>query len=627
MAINKQNIQKTKRNAEKDVNKTLRHHCKTLSDKQIKQQAGEIIEFLKLVHPHTTQNLYSDAIEIRAIKRDADEFEYVKGYSTFTFAKEKDEEELIKFLTKINGKGFCIYYSLFAFDYNLDVLKDNGKLHNKGIINKTNSTYATTLMADFDNISIDDYYDKYKVLFNQAGIETYDIFTGSGVQSLIFLNKRCYDKTILNKFTKLLIQKGFDVDAAIIDSARVARLPHTYNCKELDEREAKYNPIDAEIPMAVPIESTQKRYSISDIFKSLNGLDDVIKPVTQDEVSDITIEAIQKVDAEETKPLLQSEILEGKAKVRKEIEINIKNAGEAYKDVIDIDTLPVCVQKVLAKPTRTGLRNNVLLFIVPFFKNELGFNVYEAQAVMRIWGSRCEEALSEEFINSEVNRLWVYDVKHKQGYYTQELVDEYGYFDMTIVKDRSYLAIPIRLIDSLSQKSMNPGTLKFYLMFLIHFHKQRKDGVNYNVSMKDVTEICNVSKATASRHLNSLIACGLIIDRKGTKNRKKGDSVVYYPAPIARARGGRKIPVSVIKNIYSKDNNLNDGEAMMMFYLKVVLCYEDVVMTSQSKIAKALCKTQQNINQLTDSLHDKGLIHKETIGNGFWKKTTYEVLE
>lgn len=625
--IENQNVKNKKRNAEKDINKTLRHHCVNLNDKQIREQKDNIIRLLKLVHPHTSEDAYGDAIELRPIKRDADEFEYAKSYSTFTFTKDKDEEELVKFLTKVNGKGFCVYYSLFAFDYNLDVFKANGELYNKGIINKENATYTTTLMADFDNISVEDYEDKYKSLFNKIGLETYDIFTGHGVQTLIFLNKRCYDKNILNKFTKLLIQKGFDVDASIIDAARLARLAFTYNCKELDETQAIYNPIDAEIPMAVPIYETTKRYSFVEVFEKLHQLEDVIKPITQDEASEISVEAVKKIENEETKPLLQSEAVEAKVKAKKEVEISIKHAREAYKDVIDIDALPSCVQKVLAKPARTGLRNSVLLFIVPFFKNELGFNVYEARAVMRIWGSRCEEALSVDFIDSEVARLWVYDVKHKQGYYTQELVDEYGYFDMTIIKDRSYLAIPLRLIDSLAQKSMNPGTLKFYLMLLIDFHKNKNKGVNYNVSMTEAAKICKVSKMTAGRHLNSLVANGLMLDRKGSKNRKKGDSVVYYPSPIARAKGGRKVPVSVIKNIYSSDNQLNDGEAMMMFYLKVVSCYEAVVSTSQKKIAKDLCKTQQNINQLTDSLHDKGLIYKETVGNGFWKKTTYEVLE
>ena len=623
--VENQKVKAKKRNEEKDINKTLRHHCVDLTDKQIQEQKDNIIKFLKLVHPHTSEEAYGDAIEIRPIKRDADEFEYAKSYSTFTFTKDKDEEELIKFLAKVNGKGFCVYYSLFAFDYRLDVFKANGELYNKGIINKENATYTTTLMADFDNITVEEYEDKYKHLFNKIGLETYDIFTGHGVQTLIFLNKRYYDKNILNKFTKLLIQKGFDVDASIIDAARLARLAFTYNCKELDETQSIYNPIDAEIPMAAPIYETTKRYSLVEVFEKLRQLEDVIKPITQDEASEITVEAVQKVENEETKPLFQSEVAEAKTKAKKEIEINIKNAREAYKDVIDIDALPSCVQKVLAKPARTGLRNSVLLFIVTFFKNELGFNVYEAQAVMRIWGSRCEDALSIDFIDSEVARLWLYDVKHKQGYYTPELVDEYGYFDMTIIKDRSYLAIPLRLIDSLAQKSMNPGTLKFYLMLLIDFHKNK--GKNYNVSMTEAAKICKVTKMTASRHLNSLVGNGLMIERKGSKNRKKGDSSVYYPSPIARAKGGRKIPVSVIKNIYSSDNQLNDGEAMMMFYLKVVLCYENIVTTSQKKIAKALCKTQQNINQLTDSLHDKGLIYKETVGDGFWKKTTYEVLE
>ena len=178
-----ENLKSKKRNAEKDVNKTLRHHCNELSDKEIESQANQIIEFLQLVHPHTIESAYGDAIEIRPVQRDADEFEYVRSYSTFTLTGERDKEELIKFLKRVNGKGFCVYYSLFAFDYNLDVFKDNGKLFGKGRVNKTNATYTTTLMADFDKVSIEDYESKYKPLFekiikiinNEASFDNYDL--------------------------------------------------------------------------------------------------------------------------------------------------------------------------------------------------------------------------------------------------------------------------------------------------------------------------------------------------------------------------------------------------------------------------------------------------------------------
>lgn len=621
-----ENLKSKKRNAEKDVNKTLRHHCNELSDKEIESQANQIIEFLQLVHPHTIESAYGDAIEIRPVQRDADEFEYVRSYSTFTLTGERDKEELIKFLKRVNGKGFCVYYSLFAFDYNLDVFKDNGKLFGKGRVNKTNATYTTTLMADFDKVSIEDYESKYKPLFEKIGLETYDIFSGNGVQSLILLDKRCYDKNILNKFTRLLTQKGFNIDTAITDSARVARLPYTYNCKELDENQTIYNPIDAEIPRALPIIKTAKRYSIVEVFEKLNQLDDVIVPVSQQEVEDTSVESIEEVERENTKPLLQSEITEAKVKAKREVETCIKDSKEAYKEVLDLEILPPTIQKVLSKPARTGIRNSVLLFIVPFFKNELGFNVYEAQAILRVWGSRCEEPLGADYIDNEVKRLWVYNIKHKQGYYNQELVDEYGYLEMTIVKDRSYIAIPQHLIDSLSLKAINPGTLKFYLLMLVDFHKN-KNKSSYNVTQDEIAKICGVSKPTACRHLRTLVNNGLVMERIGSKNRKEGDATIYYPSPLARAKGGRKISVSVVKNIYSSDSGLNDGEAMMMFYLKVVLCYHPVVITSQSKIGEALAKTQPNVNQLTSSLHEKGFIYKETLGSGFWKKTTYEVLE
>ena len=299
-------------------------------------------------------------IEIRPVKRDRYEFEYVKSYNTFRFTSPKDRELLIKFLTKINGKGFCLYYSIFTFN------KEGKEI----TINKDNALFTTTLMADFDNMD-QEKFNHYKKMFESVGLETYDIFSGNGVQSLILLTRRCYDKEILRKFTELLIAKGFDVDSAIVDPSRVARLAYTRNNKELDQTlKDKYNPIDPELPLALPLNKIPRRHSIVEVFEKLNQLPTII-PVSSELASETSQEAIETIEQNQTQAITFEEREEVKNSKKKEVEVNIFEAKAQYDKYLDFDALPTTVQKILASHTVEGLRNKVLLFLIPFSDLEI----------------------------------------------------------------------------------------------------------------------------------------------------------------------------------------------------------------------------------------------------------------
>ena len=598
-------------NKEKDITKTLRDKAITLSLSEIVQQADNIIEFLKFIHPHTSEEHYEmGGIEIRPVKRDRYEFEYVKSYNTFRFTSPKDRELLIKFLTKINGKGFCLYYSIFTFN------KEGKEI----TINKDNALFTTTLMADFDNMD-QEKFNHYKKMFESVGLETYDIFSGNGVQSLILLTRRCYDKEILRKFTELLIAKGFDVDSAIVDPSRVARLAYTRNNKELDQTlKDKYNPIDPELPLALPLNKIPRRHSIVEVFEKLNQLPTII-PVSSELASETSQEAIETIEQNQTQAITFEEREEVKNSKKKEVEVNIFEAKAQYDKYLDFDALPTTVQKILASHTVEGLRNKVLLFLIPFFKNDMGFKPYEAQAVLRIWGSRCNPVIEVDEIDKEVERLWKYKVDYKTGYYTQELAQVYGYLDMTVIRDRSSLSIPHAFLELFKLKEFNPGVARFYLMLLLAFHRN-KDLLN--VTFEESAKIADVSEKTAKRHMKVLINNGLIIAKK--RNQATGTPQVHYPSPVTKAAGSRKVPISLLNEMY-KHKELNDAEAMLYLYFKLELAYSKngIIITSQSKIAQANAKTQPNISQLTDILSEKEYLVKETEGEGFFKKTTYEL--
>lgn len=611
MAKTSQNTTKKFNNKEKDVKKTLRDKAITLSPSEIEQQADNIIEFLKVVHPHVSEEHYeTGGIEIRPVKRDRYEFEYVKSYNTFRFTSPKDRELLIKFLTKINGKGFCLYYSIFTFN------KEGKEI----TINNDNALFTTTLMADFDNMNQSE-FSKYKELFESVGLETYDIFSGFGIQSLVLLNRRCYDKEILRKFTEMLISKGFDVDSSIINASRIARLPYTRNNKELDQTQTnKYNPIDPELPLALPLNKIPQRYSIGEVFEKVNQLPTII-PISSELEKETKQEAIETIEQTQTQPITFEEREEVKNNKKKEIEVNIFEAKAQYDKFLDFDALPTTIQKILASHTPEGLRNKVLLFLIPFFKNDMGFKPYEAQAVLRIWGSRCNPMIESDEMDREVERLWKYKIDYKTGYYTQELAQVYGYLDMTVIRDRSSLSIPHAFLELFKLKEFNPGVVRFYLMLLWAFHKN-KDLIN--VTLEEAAKITEVSEITAKRHMKVLVNNGLMIFKK--RDQKSGTLQIHYPSPIAKAAGSRKVPISLLNDMY-KRKELNDAEAMLYLYFKLELAYSKsgIIVTSQSKIAQANAKTQPNITQLTNTLNDKEYIVKETEGEGFFKKTTYEL--
>ena len=112
------------------------------------------------------------------------------------------------------------------------------------ILNKiavNNAIGTQILIADFDNITEDEFILE-KIKLAKIGIETLDVFTGHGFQSIILLDNPTEDKELLRKFTNLMLSKGFKVDYKIKDCARIMRLIEVWNCKEFTKSEYK-NPM------------------------------------------------------------------------------------------------------------------------------------------------------------------------------------------------------------------------------------------------------------------------------------------------------------------------------------------------------------------------------------------------
>lgn len=558
------------------------------NDKQIEKQLAKQIRFLKLVYPFLGEDEYQEGcVEIRPIRRNKDT-KYIRSFNTWRL-KENDINELRKFLNLINGQGYCVYYSLYAFEYSKNEKQ-------KGKINKDNSLFTTVLASDFDDITLEEFNKEKKKLID-LGIETIDIFTGHGFQMLILLKEKVYDKDILKKFTNLMISKGFKIDPAIVDCARVFRMPYTFNCKSLDENSKHY---DEGILPTTDINITDKRYHLVDIFKKLNSLPDVIK-LTETQAIEVTQFNIKSI---KVKPITVHDKKEHLRKIKEVKKIKIENLNSIYDKYIEVDKVPEPIQKMLSG-SQEGLRNKVMLFIVPFFRNTLGFNIQTIKNILVIWGGLCSPKLDETFIKKEVDRIYKYGFKGRQGKYTTELQKAYGYLEFSKYTRANKIIIPNAIFEEFD--SISDGSIRIYLaMKLTEQMEGRKE-----FTQNEIQEVSKISRRTFFRNINDLLASGFICKKKA--NRRQGEEYIYYINPYFSTTKG----FTTIENILIKSMllELTDGEMKLYAYLCHMIgsCKHDC-WASQKYIAEKIGKKgQSSISKMTDQLVLKKYITKRTI--------------
>ncbi|OLN33841.1 hypothetical protein [Desulfosporosinus metallidurans] len=561
------------------------------NEAQISKQAEKQIKFLKAVYPflEDEENWNEGAIELRPLQRSKDA-KYLKSYNAWHI-QEKDIDALKKFLGMVNGKGYCLYFSGFAFDYQKEVLKPDGKKYQKGKINNENSLFTCILSADFDGISAEEFKESKQRLLD-IGIETIDVFTGHGFQSHILLNHQVLDKDIFKKFTELLTSKGFKVDPAIVDSARILRMPYTFNCKALDKNSKYY---DAKIPEILPTTDvgwTEKRYHVLEIFQKLQSLPDVI-PQTHT-MTEIEIKSIP------TAPLVVAE--------KKKKELEIKEVGriklQSLKDVytmIDYERLPEAIQKMLAG-TQHGIRNQVILFLIPFLRNTLGLNIQTIKQVMSKWAELSGKDV--QFILSEVDRIYALAFKGKYGKYTAELAQAYGYLEFSEFKRDNKIVIPNSLLKDFDV--IADGSVRIYLAMKL---EEKISGIK-EYTKKDIQRIADISERTIERNMKDLVAMGYICKRR--TNRRQKEEYIFHISPyFSSVQGFTMLENAVVKAML---NDLTDGEMKLYSYLCFMVGKESKnCWASQKYLSEKIGKSGHSvISKMTDLLSQKGFITKKT---------------
>jgi hypothetical protein len=533
----------------------------------------KIKNFLELIHPFLKEDTYkNECIEIRAIGRQKNL--KPKNINFWRTYDEKAQAYFEKFFSTSINKPYCIYYSVFSLDYNKRTYRPDGTEYPKGYINSQNSVFTQILVADFDSIQEKEYL-KYYGQFLDMGIEPLTVFTGHGYQLIILLKEKCYDKDVLKHFNRALIDKGFPIDEQVIDSARVMRLPYTYNNKEFDENNSYYTDAPKRIETYI-LHSTTKRYSVEEVFSVLGK----------------SINLVNSSDINKVPIVKQNQII-----------------PTTYKKEL-FDKLPKAIQNMLTE-TREHFRNKVLLFLVPYFRNTENLSVEDIKDIMSVWATRCKPALDVYYIRSEVERLLNYEFKGKCGKYSDDMRKEFGELNLD-----EYLHIAVKTGNVVYPNtffqlydSLHPCSIKIYLMLKVKEHLIGKK----EFTIEEIAEYTNAAIKTIYKYMPELVKFSLVYKKNAC--RKTNTPALYIlPEKYDFSRGYTLINAGVIENmIFNSSKALLDSEIKLISYLySIVGSDKKECWPSVRSLEKKLNISYNRISELTSSLNDKEYLIKET---------------
>ena len=615
------------------------------SKAEIEKRVDEIFEFLAVVHPSATEDRFHNPIEIRFLHRTE---EGTKGLHSCNLygLNEKSKEELIKSIEMHADKAVCMYYSPYKYDqyYETDLKKTkrNGEkytVHGKPHKIHSESALGTQELAmDFDHISYEEFLVHWNTL-RSLGLEMLVVFTGNGFQGHILLDRYYEQKGLLARFTEKLLQLGLPVDDSLVDDARVTRLISTVNFKKFDRKRNKTSkPVAIETKL---IAKTDKRYGLEEVFSILDNAiakKNVRYPIIETEEDDREMmnsfmEAFapewKEEKAEVTKPAPEPEAEKttkpkAKSKAKKEVSHEIKTEEffiEAYK-YVDFKHLKSQFKHILMGVDE-GLRDPAKMFLLPFLRNELGLSVKQATDTMIVWGSECNPPLSAEFMTTEVERLWLYDNTATYGRYTKALEDIYGKLDIRheVASDREII-IENKLLRKIPK--LEGAALKVYLtMKLLEKEENKRE-----FTKEEIAERAEITVRTLERAMRILVSAKLI-NKKVSVKKQDGEKVILSINTLGSdVHGYTRIETSTVELMILKDLSKFEFAFYVYMCAKTWSSTASVFTMSRENIAEAIGSTSETtISKITDSLHKKRFIRKETIKQGKQKICRYTLLK
>lgn len=585
------------------------------TDAQLRRITEMRADFLKKIYPFLRDDEYQDGcIELRPLWRGGKiKHAYIKSFNAWHMTA-SDVDNLYKFGKLVNGMPYCMYYSVYAFDYQKKVInKSKTEETSKTVyrhqyeINEENAMFTTILVSDFDNVDFMS-YKNIKGKLMTAGIETVDVWTGHGFQIIVLLDRKYYDLELLGKFQKVMQCKGFPVDESIKNASRVCRMPYFFNCKELEKDFQNGKVINTFI-----VADTDRRYSVVELFTLLQKMSDVIPP--SKEVAE-PAQVMLHLQAIRTAPLVSAP-----PKKKKEIgKIEFRDVAAEYP-IADFARLPEAIKKILSG-TPDGLRDATTKFLIPFFKNAEKMSLEQTQKIMAIWNQHCQPPEDQAELQAKVKRLYLeFRSKKKFGTYTAEMQKVYGPMVFDQYRLNNTILIPNTFLNRMY--AISDRAVQIYLAMLLCNKQEQKQ----EWTAQEVCTLAKINMATLYRNIDILCILGVLSKKRGYKKGKeeytyKINAYIY----CLGTKGYTKVETSFVELMLLK---LRNGEIKTYIFLRyfILASGKDICTASQKWIGEKVGKKQNTITDITTALTAKKYIRKDTRMEGIVPHCTYTLLK
>lgn len=571
------------------------------SDEQLETQLETIVCFLSAVHPTlTAEHGYKPCVEIRPIPRSTSK----KGRGAKSFVlwdfSEGTRKRLISFLKKWNGHQVCFYYSVYSFDNQKMVArKDTGELVRASSISNETALSTNEIALDFDHVS----YDDYKQLvdrFEKLDLYAWWVYTGHGYQAHILLESPISNKNILRQLVYKFRSKGFDCDPVCVDPARVMRLPGTYNCKcFVDETYAAERSAP---PLCYIAQQTPVRYTVEAVFQKLDCLE-TVNPADEEEFYRHSPKTAQEESRKKVAPKGSRSSSTDPVGVQ---DNDIALSSYPYLDEFE---LPEPVMKMLAY-TPHGYRNNVLGFLVGFFKAQYGLGKQAILAIMDLWAREaCEPAYDPVEFKTDFDRLYY---NYNGLPYTPKLAQQFGYIDFKeqIILRKKDIHIPVRLFQDL--ESLDCRTIRLYLAIKLMEHTEELP------TQESLAKLLGISDRALRPIVQDLVKTRYGYLVKG--NSRNGIPNSYRSSRFVESEGFMTFSYNDIR-AYLSDIDSRNANALKLYLFFRYKFYSGDIYMSQDNIGKHIGSARNTISDLTQKLEALRFIkiHKIAITPFMWR--------
>lgn len=456
------------------------------------------------------------ALEVRAISKKTG---IIKSFPIFNFSVESKTKFLNWFKANIRKKGFCVYTAVHTYYPKMTALKKDGTEYDKDKANNINVGPTTHLTLDFDHISEAD-NNLADIILRGIGLEYDSLRTSEeGWQKTFYLDEPCWDIEAVGKFTKLALSRGLKVDPAFSNVAQIERVFGCVNNKCYLEKEVtRVNQFKIELE-----KSTDIRISLDKLWNAISSLP----------IADKSIEVVA--------------INPDKPKSKKELKQEIVNRFDmAYGDILNEYWLKYTdpTVKNMLMTCKMGIRNSVMLTLVPYFKHFMKLEREEFILLIKRWNSitggkiEVDQYIYNWDTYSHVDSTGKPYVK---GKVFKEVVDEYGYinfntsvrdkvnYEANRVEDRSteIISFNLKVFRADVMREMKHNSIKMFVLISYENKVYNKE----LWTQKDLIEhkYLGLSKPTVIKCLNELVDYGFLI--KNTVYKGNKESYTYNVTP------------------------------------------------------------------------------------------------